>query len=248
MKRQPTFIAYVTGQPGDTEHDTLLRAADRLEAYDRLDHALSARISDQLTDRQLESAIANVSDPAITLADLIVEAAYRQRNLEYRIKDAWRHLSEIIDDNPDEYGAIPITDDDAAYVAQNFIDEYDCNVAENDLFDRVCYAYLNDLRARGYAGEPTPEIHPGDYVIYQKPGASTYELGRVKRRTPSDSGWFCWYSDGDTAANTPDEYLRPVSDQNHPMADGPFANIFTSPETLGGSDAQNWFEEIPQVY
>lgn len=248
MKRQPTFIAYVTGQPGTNEHDTMLRAADRLDAYDHLDHALTARIADQLTDAQLEVAIADVSDPSLTLTDLIVEAAYRQRNLEYRTQDAWHHLSDIIDREPEKYGAIPITDDDAAYVAQNFIDEYDCNISENELFDRVCYAYLDDLRSRGYAGAPMPEIHPGDYVIYRKPGAHECELGRVKRRTPNDSGWFCWYSDSDTAANTPDEYLEPVSDQSNPMADGPFANFFTSPETLGGSDAQNWFEELPQVY
>ena len=80
------------------------------------------------------------------------------------------------------------------------------------------------------------------------PGASVCELGRAKRRTLNGHGWFCWYSDGDTAASTPDEYLKPVSDQTNPMADGPFENTFTSPETIGGASAKDWFKKHPQTH
>ena len=41
----------------------------------------------------------------------------------------------------------------------------------------------------------------GEYFIYVN--GDRYELGKVKRPNNTGDGYFCWYHEGDTAANTP---------------------------------------------
>ena len=88
---------------------------------------------------------------------------------------------------------------------------------------------------------PNP-IKPGDFVIYTKRNTDHRELGRVKRRMPDNRGWFVWYTDGDTAAGTPDDCLTRCRDQRNPLAHGPYQNHFTDPMSIGGADARATFE------
>lgn len=92
-----------------------------------------------------------------------IEAAYRHQKMLYRINDAEAHLLEAADIRDwddtialaqfeEEYG-IPfsrLTDpEDELYaletIATQFINKYDCNSAENDLFACICEEYLYDL-------------------------------------------------------------------------------------------------------
>lgn len=41
----------------------------------------------------------------------------------------------------------------------------------------------------------------GEYFIYVN--GDKYELGKVKRPNNSGDGYFCWYHEGETCANTP---------------------------------------------
>lgn len=45
------------------------------------------------------------------------------------------------------------------------------------------------------------EFEPGEYFVYVN--GEKYELGKVKRINNTGNGYFCWYHEGDTAANTP---------------------------------------------
>lgn len=54
------------------------------------------------------------------------------------------------------------------------------------------------------------EFEPGEVFVYQK-GDDHLELGQVKRANDDGTGYFCWYSTGDTAANTPVEHMRKLA-------------------------------------
>lgn len=73
------------------------------------------------------------------------------------------------------------------------------------------------------------DLKPGDYVIYH-PCDDRTEIGRVLRRTNSNTGWFVFYSSGETAASTPDELLYPI-DNAYALHD------------LGGERARHEFGE-----
>lgn len=63
------------------------------------------------------------------------ELIYREKELEYRIQDAKRHARNM--------GAnCKLTNDDYVTIAQTFIDDYDCNVAENDQFENIIKKYI----------------------------------------------------------------------------------------------------------
>ena len=50
------------------------------------------------------------------------------------------------------------------------------------------------------------EFKPNELFVYVN--GSRWELGMVKRPNNSGDGYFCWYSRGDTAANTPLRCMR----------------------------------------
>lgn len=52
------------------------------------------------------------------------------------------------------------------------------------------------------------ELHVGQLVVYKHPYNDRCELGRVASIT--ENGFFVCYSEGETAAKTPREYLFPV--------------------------------------
>lgn len=71
-------------------------------------------------------------------------------------------------------------------------------------------------------------FEPGELFVYVN--GSNYELGKVKRPNGRGDGYFCWYHEGTTAANTPVECMHKL--QN--------AYVIAS-EGLGGTDG--WMVE-----
>lgn len=63
------------------------------------------------------------------------ELIYREKELEYRIQDAKRHARNMNVNHK-------LTNDDYVTIAQTFIDDYDCNVAENDQFESIVKKYI----------------------------------------------------------------------------------------------------------
>lgn len=53
-------------------------------------------------------------------------------------------------------------------------------------------------------------FEPGEVFVYQR-GEDHLELGQVKRANDDGTGYFCWYSTGDTAANTPTRCMRKLA-------------------------------------
>lgn len=51
-----------------------------------------------------------------------------------------------------------------------------------------------------------PVFEPGELFVYQN--GDRFELGMVKSRNRMNDGYFCWYSIGSTAANTPIRCMR----------------------------------------
>ena len=50
------------------------------------------------------------------------------------------------------------------------------------------------------------KFEKGEIFVYVN--GDRYELGKVKQPNNDGTGYFCWYSSGDTAANTPVEYMH----------------------------------------
>ena len=59
-------------------------------------------------------------------------------------------------------------------------------------------------------------FHPGELFVYTN--GNRWELGMVKRPNNTGDGYFCWYSRGDTAANTPTCHM-------HKLANAGFTHI-----------------------
>lgn len=55
----------------------------------------------------------------------ILYAAYRRQQMLYRVDDVYSHADDL---------GIEISEEEAEQIAEKFIENYDCNVAENDLF------------------------------------------------------------------------------------------------------------------
>lgn len=50
------------------------------------------------------------------------------------------------------------------------------------------------------------EYRQGELFVYVN--GDRWELGMVKRPNNTGDGYFCWYSRGDTAANTPTDHMH----------------------------------------
>lgn len=55
----------------------------------------------------------------------ILYAAYRRQQMLYRVDDVYSHADDL---------GIEFSEEEAEQIAEKFIENYDCNVAENDLF------------------------------------------------------------------------------------------------------------------
>ena len=50
---------------------------------------------------------------------------------------------------------------------------------------------------------------PGELFVYTN--GDHWELGEVKSANNTGTGYFCWYSTGDTAANTPTSHMHKLA-------------------------------------
>lgn len=83
-----------------------------------------------------------------------IEAAYRYQEFKYRVEDAKGHIYDMFnscDCNDEafkeEYGVTYSEILDCAEdVAEQFLDDYDCNIPENDEFDFIIWDNMRQLR------------------------------------------------------------------------------------------------------
>lgn len=78
--------------------------------------------------------------------------AYKKQELEFRTEDAKNHMEDSIEyyiEDEDEAKAFldSVPEEDYEYIAEQFIDRYDCNRNENDLFDWLIEEYVSDRLA-----------------------------------------------------------------------------------------------------
>lgn len=91
-------------------------------------------------DKQLEPDMANV-----TVSDAIAKAIYRAEELEYTIQDAVNHVDDYISENE-----FVLTDEeweqvDYNYLAEKFLDNHDCNIADNDQWEYIVENHIKKI-------------------------------------------------------------------------------------------------------
>ena len=75
--------------------------------------------------------------------------AYKEQELEFRTEDAKAHMYDSIeyyieDEDAAKVFLDSVPEEDYEYIAERFIDRYDCNGSENDLFDWLIEEYVSD--------------------------------------------------------------------------------------------------------
>lgn len=144
MKRFKVHISEVFGR------DVYVEAEDFDEAYritDELcdsdivclnDEDFSSRHIEVLygTDRNLETAkVYTRKDIKNGVSEYETdEEIFRRIQRQYRIEDAERHCEELGHDGLDN--------DDFEKIADMFLDNYDCNISENEQFENVIKKYI----------------------------------------------------------------------------------------------------------
>ena len=133
----------IPNEERESEDSAIIYGSD----YDYLADRFSAILGierDEPEDSQYSAReIANM------LPDEVLEAAYRKRELQYRIQDAKNHAEEL---------GYEISDEDAESIARRFLVIQDCNVAENDVFEEIVEVYVNKGKIWDDKGEiPLPE-------------------------------------------------------------------------------------------
>jgi len=64
----------------------------------------------------------------------------------------------------------------------------------------------------------TDTFKNGELFVYVN--GDRWELGQVKRPNNDETGYFCWYSTGDTAANTPVECMHKLANAGWSHVEG----------------------------
>lgn len=82
-----------------------------------------------------------------------------------------------------------------------------CTTKQFDIND-ICKGD-NDFCSQAEERGRGMKFEAGEYFIYVSGDINgTYELGKVKRPNNKGDGYFCWYHEGDTCANTPVEFMH----------------------------------------
>jgi hypothetical protein len=116
--------------------DTMWELVNKLCDYENLEDQLKAKGIAINADAIASNIISSVDD----LSPKMLEAAYRKRELEYRTEDARRQIEEQVDDDDPVTKAVIM--EAADVLAERFIDNYDCNVSENQLWSNVISQYI----------------------------------------------------------------------------------------------------------
>jgi hypothetical protein len=53
------------------------------------------------------------------------------------------------------------------------------------------------------------KFEPGELFVYMN--GDRLEIGKVKKENYTGDGYFCWYSTGETAANTPVDMMHKIT-------------------------------------
>lgn len=67
-------------------------------------------------------------------------------------------------------------------------------------------------------GEESETFAEGELFVYVN--GDRWELGMVKRPNRTGDGYFCWYSTGDTAANTPTRCMHKLANSGYTKIEG----------------------------
>jgi hypothetical protein len=116
--------------------DTMWELVNKLCDYENLEDQLKAKGIAIDANAIASNIISSVDD----LSPEMLEAAYRKRELEYRTEDARRQIEEQVDDDDPVTKAVIV--EAADVLAQRFIDNYDCNISENQLWSNVINQYI----------------------------------------------------------------------------------------------------------
>lgn len=83
---------------------------------------------------------------ADALPPTIVETAYKKRELSYRTQDAHAHVIDMHE--TDEHVPDPeaMQSSDFEEIALRFLDDYDCDLSENQQWENVILRYAKDFR------------------------------------------------------------------------------------------------------
>lgn len=112
----------------EEDNNVLVYGSDYDDLADRFSAILGVERYEPEDSQHATEEIVNM------LPDEVLEAAYRKRELQYRIQNAKKHAEAI---------GYEISDEDAKMIAKRFLYIQDCNVAENDLFEEIVEVYVN---------------------------------------------------------------------------------------------------------
>ena len=83
---------------------------------------------------------------ADALPPTVVEAAYRKQELSYRTQDAHVHVVDMHETNECVPDPEAMQSSDFEEIALRFLDDYDCNLSENQQWENVILQYAKDFR------------------------------------------------------------------------------------------------------
>lgn len=83
---------------------------------------------------------------ADALPSTVVEAAYRKRELSYRVQDAHVHVIDMHETNECVPDPETMQSSDFEEIALRFLDDYDCDLSENQQWENVILRYAKDSR------------------------------------------------------------------------------------------------------
>ena len=83
---------------------------------------------------------------ADALPPAVVEAAYRKQELSYRTQDAHVHVIDMHETNACVPDPEAMQSSDFEEIALRFLDDYDCNLSENQQWENVILQYAKDFR------------------------------------------------------------------------------------------------------
>lgn len=80
------------------------------------------------------------------LPSTVVEAAYRKQELSYRTQDAHVHVVDMHETNACVPDPEAMQSSDFEEIALRFLDDYDCNLSENQQWENVILQYAENFR------------------------------------------------------------------------------------------------------
>lgn len=113
----------------EEDNNVLVYGSDYDDLADRFSAILGVERYEPEDSQHATEEIVNM------LPDEVLEAAYRKRELQYRIQDAKNHAEEL---------GYEISNDDAKSIAETFLYNYDCDLPENIQFEDIIEKFINN--------------------------------------------------------------------------------------------------------